>query len=244
MTKSGNRRRAIGLALSLLVIAVLLAAWSDAAFLRSAAAAFDFNGIWPDAGATGLVFVWAFGHCDGLDGPVVTLARKALESGNVNLVLPWVRAEDEAEIRRSFGHAVAVRKLGKEARDLADMHFFETLVRIHRAGEGAPFTGLKPAGRDLGPAIPAADKAIGDGSLGRVAELLTRAIHEGLHRHYDAAASRRRFDPDDVRAGREYVEAYVPYIHYVEQLWLAATGSAHGHAPEAHEQAGVHAHEH
>ena len=29
----------------------------------------------------------ALAHCDGLDGPVVTAARKALESGNVNLVL-------------------------------------------------------------------------------------------------------------------------------------------------------------
>ncbi len=80
--------------------------------------------------------------------------------------------------------------------------------------------------------------------LGRVAELLTKAIHEGLHRHYDAAAARKRFDPNDVRAGREYVEAYVPYIHYVEGLWLAATGPGHGHAPEGHEHEEAHAHAH
>ncbi len=216
MMKAGNRHSALFLKLSLVAVAILLAAGSDASILGSGAASLHLTGIWPDAGATGLVFVWAFGHCDGLDGPVVTLARKALDSGNVNLVLPWVRSEDEAEIRRSFEHAVAVRKLGTEARELADMHFFETLVRIHRAGEGTPYTGLKPAGRDLGAAIPAADKAIEDGSLGRVAELLTNAIHEGLHRRYEAAAARKGFDPNDVRAGREYVEAYVPYIHYVE----------------------------
>lgn len=244
MTKTLDRHGVLLLVLPLLAIAVLLAAGSDASIPGSAGVAFHSIGIGPDAGATGLVLMWAFGHCDGLDGPVVTLARKALESGNVNLVLPWVRAEDETEIRHSFEHAVAVRRLGAEARELADMHFFETLVRIHRAGEGAAYTGLKPAGRDLGPAIPAADKAIEDGSLGRVAELLTKAIHEGLHRHYAVAAARRRFDPNDVRADREYVEAYVPYIHYVEQLWLAATGSAHGHAPEAHGQAGAHAHAH
>jgi hypothetical protein len=109
------------------------------------------------AGNGGLALVWAFGHCDGLDGPVVTVARKALETGNVNLVLPWVRVEDEGEIRKAFDQARSVRKLGGEARKLADTHFFETLVRIHRAGEGAPFAGLKPAGRDLGPAVPAAD---------------------------------------------------------------------------------------
>ena len=242
MLKAVNPRDALMINLSLLVIAVLFAARDNALIFGSVATSFHLGGIGPDAGATGLIFVWAFGHCDGLDGPVVTLARKALESGNVNLVLPWVRAEDETEIRRSFEHAVAVRKLGTEARDLADTHFFETLVRIHRAGEGAPYTGLKPAGRDLGPAIPAADKAIEDGSLGRVAELLTNAIHEGLHRRYESAAARKRFHPNDVRAGREYVEAYVPYIHYVEGLWLAATGSGHGHAPEGHEHEEAHGH--
>jgi hypothetical protein len=29
----------------------------------------------------------AFSHCDGMDGPVVTAAQKALETGDVNLVL-------------------------------------------------------------------------------------------------------------------------------------------------------------
>jgi len=181
----------------------------------------------------GLALIWALAHCDGLDGPVVTRAQKALQTGNVNLVLPWVRAEDESEIRRAFDHAMSVRKLGAQARELADSYFFETLVRIHRAGEGAPFSGLKPAGRDLGPAIPAADRALEDGSVEAVARLLTAAVREGVHKHFHAAAGRRNFDPNDVSAGRAYVEAYVPYVHYVERLWQAATGGAHAHHPNA-----------
>lgn len=180
-------------------------------------------------GTSGIALGWAFGHCDTLDGPVVTLARKALDTGNVNLVLPWVRSEDEGEIRKAFDRARSVRKLGAEARELADTHFFETLVRIHRAGEGAPFAGLKPAGRDLGPAVPAADKALENGSIEQVEKLLTDAIRKGVHEHFDAVASRRKFDPDDVKAGRAYVEAYVPYVHYVERLWREAQGAAHGH---------------
>jgi Family of unknown function (DUF6448) len=100
----------------------------------------------------------AYAHCDGLDGPVVKAAQKALAEDNVNLVLIWVQKDDEAEIKRAFEKTVAVRKLNPEARELADMYFFETLVRTHRAAEGAPYTGLKPAGRDLGPAIPAAER--------------------------------------------------------------------------------------
>ena len=178
---------------------------------------------------TGVLLTWAIGHCDTLDGPLVTLAKKALEDKNVNLVLPWVRAEDDAEIRQAFDHAQVVRALGPEARSLADRHFIETLVRVHRAGEGAPFTGLKPAGLDLGPAVPAADRALSAGSADAVVKLLVDAVSAGVRARFHAAAMSRRFDPNDVAAGRRYVEAYVPYVHYVEQLWEAATGASHDH---------------
>ena len=100
-----------------------------------------------------------FAHCDGMDGPVISAAKNALDTGDINLVLFWVQKKDEAELKKAFQKTMAVRKLNPEAKELADMYFFETLVRIHRAGEGAPYTGIKPAGRDLGPAVPATDKA-------------------------------------------------------------------------------------
>ena len=59
---------------------------------------------------------------------------------------------------------IRVRKTGKEARDLADEWFFETVVRLHREGEGAPYTGLRPASLDLGPIVPRAEKAIAKGN--------------------------------------------------------------------------------
>jgi hypothetical protein len=195
------------------------------------------------AGAGALLFL-GFGHCDGVDGPVVTLARRALEAGNVNLVLPWVREQDEPELREAFAHALAVRKLGGEAKALADRHFFETLVRVHRAGEGAAYTGLKPAGRDLGPAIPAADRALEDGSIDNVVKLLNEAVRRGLHDHFHRAIEHKQFAPDDVKAGREYVGAYVPYIHYVERLWQAASGPAHGHHADSRPAEESHAHAH
>ena len=188
----------------------------------------------------GWLALWGLAHCDGLDGPVVKLAVKALDTGNVNYVLPWVREEDEAEVRAAFDHALAVRKLGPEAEALADRHFFETLVRVHRAGEGSPFTGLKSAGRDLGPAIPAADAALKDGSIDKVVELLTDAVEHGIRHRFHEAVSRNRFATDDVKAGRAFVNAYVPYVHYVERLWEDATGGGDGHRAQ-HEEA-VHSH--
>jgi hypothetical protein len=175
-----------------------------------------------------------FAHCDGMDGPVVTTAKQGLETGDVNLVLIWVSKKDEAEIRNVFQKTLTVRKLNPEAKELADMYFFETLVRIHRAGEGEPYTGIKPAGRDLGPAVPAADKAIADGKLEPLYKILIDKIHEGLHEKFKEAMKKKDFKKNDVDAGREFVEAYVSFVHYVEALYdTAAEGGGHGHSQEA-----------
>jgi hypothetical protein len=176
----------------------------------------------------------ALAHCDGMDGPVVKAAQKALAEGNVNLVLIWVQPDDEAAIKTAFLKTLAVRKLSPEAKELADMYFFETLVRIHRAGEGAPYTGLKPAGRNLGPIIPAADKAIADGKVEPLLKLLPAAAHAGVRKHFKEMLAKKNFKVDDVPAGRAYVEAYVTFMHAAEGIHEGDHGDAADHHKDIH----------
>lgn len=183
-------------------------------------------------GIAALLSTSVYAHCDGMDGPVVKAAQAALAKGDVNLVLIWVRKNDEAEIRQAFERTVNVRKLSPQAKELADKYFFETLVRIHRAGEGAPFTGLKPAGRDLRPAIPAADQALKSGNVAPLTNLLVEQMHTGLLERYKQAMVAKDFKTQDIEAGREYVERYVTFIHYVEGMFEAATRPVSGHYPE------------
>jgi hypothetical protein len=175
----------------------------------------------------------AFAHCDGLDGPVVKAAQRALDTRDPALVLIWVQGKDEPEIRKAFEQTLAVRELSPQARALADRFFFETLVRVHRAGEGAPFTGLKPAGRDLGPAIPAADEAVRVGSVEPVRHLLTVAIQEQLRQQFGEVMATKTFETDDVAAGRAHVKAYVEFIHFVERLYDSTMKTPHGHFEES-----------
>jgi hypothetical protein len=178
----------------------------------------------------------ALAHCDTLDGPVVAAARTALETGSVAPVLVWVQQADEAEIQRAFQQARSVRKAGGGAKDLADSYFFETLVRIHRAGEGAPYTGLKPAGQ-VEPAVAAADKAIETGKLQPLAKLVQGRIENGLHSHFDSVLAKKNYGAADVAAGRAYVGAYVEFVHYAERLYEAAGAAASEHAavtPDRH----------
>lgn len=163
----------------------------------------------------------AFAHCDTLDGPVVAAARKALDTGNINHALVWIKKNDETVVRSVFDKALAVRKAGGQAEELADNYFFETLVRVHRAGEGAPYTGLKPAGQ-VEPPIAIADMAIETGKLDEVAKLISEHMHDGLHRHFEQLLAKKKYDQNDVEAGRAFSNSYVEYVHYVERLYNAA----------------------
>jgi len=168
-------------------------------------------------------------HCDTLEGPVVKTAKIALEKGDVTAVLKWVKKENEGEIREAFKKTLDVRSKGKEAKELADMYFFETLVRLHRAGEGAPYTGLKP-GETVEPIIAETDKALESGSVENLVKKVSDAVSKGIHERFVHANETKKHADESVEAGREFVEAYVEFTHYVERLYLDAVahGSHHG----------------
>jgi len=172
-------------------------------------------------------------HCDTMGGPVIKAAEKALDTGNVNLVLIWVQKNDEAEIKKAFEKSLAVRKLSPQAKDLADMYFFETLVRIHRAGEGAPYTGLKPEGTDLGPVIPASDKAIEKSSVKELVKLLVDTVQTNVPKHFQELMARKKNAENDVEAGRMFVKVYVIFTHYVEAIYESAKGPSEAHGGAA-----------
>ncbi len=179
-------------------------------------------------------------HCDTLAGPVVMTAKAALEKGDVTPVLKWVKKEHEGEIREIFKNTLAVRKLSPEAKKLADMYFFETLVRVHRAGEGAPYTGLKP-GEAVEPIIAEADKALEKGSVDDLVRHVTDAVAKGIRERFTHAKETKKNVDKSIDAGREFVDAYVVFTHYIEGVYEAAKKAAHDHRLE-HKEGEVHEH--
>jgi hypothetical protein len=185
------------------------------------------------------IYSFAAAHCDTLDGPVIQDARKALDAKDVTPILKWVKQKDEKAVRTSFAKALSAK--GKKTADAAENQFFATLVKIHRAGEGAPFTGLKPEG-EVEPAIAAADKALANGSSDALVKMVTEDVAAGIQKRYERAAATYKHKDESVEQGRDYVEAYIEYTHYVERLHLDAAGKgAHDeHAEGSKHPAGKH----
>lgn len=177
-------------------------------------------------------------HCDTLDGPVVTAAKAALKAGNVNLILPWAPKKAEGKIKRAFEKTLRVRKLSKAAADLADYWFFETVVRLHREGEGASYMGLKPAGLDWGPVVKKAEKTLKNGNPKEVIAFLQRTVDEELQKRFKHAMEKKDFDKNDVAAAREYVQASLGFVLHSHGLYEYAKGGG------AHSEEGKDGHAH
>jgi len=163
---------------------------------------------------------------------VVAAAKAALEKGDLTPVLKWVKKEQEEEVRAAFAKTLAVRTLSPQAKDLADTYFFETLVRVHRAAEGAPYTGLEPADTPVSPAVSAADEALTKRSAGDLVKLLTDKVAKGVEERFEVVMEKKKHAEESVEAGREYVQAYVGFTHLAERLYDDATAPAGHHAGE------------
>lgn len=168
-------------------------------------------------------------HCDTMNGPLIPEAKAALEKGDVAPILKWIKKDKEDEIKAAFAQAVAVRTKGPEAKELADKYFLETLVRVHRAGEGAPYTGIKD--EPVAPIVAMADKALADGASDEMIKKMSAHMARAIQEKFQKAMETRKNKDKSVEAGREFVKAYVIYMHYVEGIHTAIMSAGeHEHA--------------
>jgi len=164
-------------------------------------------------------------------------AQAALERGDVIPTLKWVTIENEPEIRTAFAKAVTVRGNGAEAKELADQYFLETLVRLHRAGEGAPYTVITD--EPVEPIVAMADKSLNDGSAEEMIATLGDHLSDAIRAKFSTVVEARRHKDMSVEEGRKFVEAYVTYVHYVEGL-NSAIVSAGAHHDETEQGTAEH----
>lgn len=178
---------------------------------------------------TGLILPEAArAHCDTVNGPVAVAAREALATEDVDKVLIWVIAEQEAELEATYRQAMKVYNQGGESKELAERYFMENAVRLHRLAEGMSYTGLKPA-QPHPQAIQAAEKALEIEELNPATDLLIADMKKKASHLFDQAMKAKQHKDKSVSAGREWVNAYVKYAIYIEGLHhTIQAGPAHG----------------
>ena len=176
----------------------------------------------------------ASAHCDSYDGPVIKDALEALKTNDVDLVLKWVYEDQEPEIVSLFNQTYKLKNGDKEVYAIVEKHFLETLVRLHRETEGAPYTGLKPKG-SMTPIISMADASIEKGSLTGLRSALTGHIERVINEKYQKVMDLNKVKDDSVEKGREYVAAYVDYTHTLEAIHAPLEhGADHGSSTHKH----------
>lgn len=62
---------------------------------------------------------------------------------------------------------------------------FGNFVRLHRAGDGAPFSGLKQAGTEVDPAVKEADEALAAGKVTALAKEISDVVARSIVERFD-----------------------------------------------------------
>lgn len=99
-----------------------------------------------------------------------------------------------------------------------DYWFFETVVRLHREWEGAPYTGLKPAGLGVGPVVPRVEKAIDIGNAKELIEFLQHEVKEEIEKRFKDVLIKKDYREDDVDSARKYIQAMLDFTLYSHHL--------------------------
>ena len=76
--------------------------------------------------------------------------------------------------------------------------------------------------------------AAGYGDFDSVLEVLTGAMGKGIRERFAQAHEKQKHAKDSVAAGREFVESYVGFTHYVEGLHGLIKSEAAHHGGDAH----------
>jgi hypothetical protein len=176
--------------------------------------------------------ITSLAHCDSYDGPVIKDAYKALETNNVSLVMKWISKEQESEIISLFNKTYKLRSGDKEIYQIVEKHFLETLVRLHRETEGAPYTGLKPAGTTK-KIVVLSDMAIDSKSADDLVGKLNGHIEKVVREKFNKVIALYNEKDKSTENGRKYVKAYVDYTHTIEAIHDILENGG-GHAEHKH----------
>lgn len=173
-----------------------------------------------------------FAHCDTMDGPVITAAKKAIETKNPNYFLVWVQEKDEVKILEEFKKVLEEREKNPNNAEAIDIAFFGSLVKIHREGEGAGYTGIKPAGDFGSPLIPLVDDAIDSGSSEKLQALFPEALRAQVVARFQEVMDKKNYPLENVQAGRDYVESYIVFFHWALNLYNTSLNGESSHVAE------------
>ena len=170
----------------------------------------------------------SYAHCERENGPVAVAAKEALKSEDFSKVAIWIGEEQEEELKNKFRQSLSVYHKGGDSKELATEYFMSNAVRLHRAAEGMPFTGLKPA-QAAAKDIQVAEKALKTGNLDPVMDMFSSKMEDEAQKWFQKALEAKKNKDESVKAGREWADKYVKYIIYLHKLYQKIeAGPPHG----------------
>jgi hypothetical protein len=151
-------------------------------------------------------------------GLLMRAARRALETGNADHILIWVPAGSENTLKNLHEKACCEHTIRTGRKNPAADWYYRKACCFHASWCGPhdlDSAAKTPEGKKI---ISLVEQACESGSLAEITMVMPATAREKLQQQFDDLRQKQTFSPEDICAGRRYVEALSGFTALVKEL--------------------------
>ena len=150
------------------------------------------------------------------NSPMMSAAKRALETGNAHHILVWIPEESENTLKNLLERAHCERTTGKDAHSNTVDWYFETINRLHSMYYGPHNLSISTKLPEEKAIILLVERACESGNFEEITTVITDTSAGEMRQCFNEVIKKRNYDA--ITAGRVCVSAFTDFIAFVNKL--------------------------
>lgn len=151
------------------------------------------------------------------NGPVMSAAKKALETGKAHHILIWIPEASENTLKNLLEKACCERRIQTDGYDHIIDWYFATVRRFHSVGYGPRNLNISLKTLEEKTIISLVERACESGNFEEIAMVIPDIPAGELRQQFNDVMKKRNYDVENIAAGRVYVSEFTDFIAFVNR---------------------------
>jgi hypothetical protein len=152
------------------------------------------------------------------DGPVISAAKRALETGNAHYILIWIPEESENTVKNLLEKAYCERYTQKNAYNHIVDWYFETINHLHSVHYGPYNLTISTKAPEEKTIIFLVERTCESGNFEEITTVIQDTPSGEMRQRFNDVMKKRNYGVENIAAGRVYVSAFTDFIAFVNNL--------------------------
>jgi len=150
--------------------------------------------------------------------PVMSAAKKALETGKAHYILIWIPEESENTLKNLLEKVCCTLNTQKDGNDHIVDWYFETIKRLHSGYYGSRNLNIPTKTPEEKTIIFLVERACESGNFEVITTIIPDTPAGEMRQRFNDVMKKRNYTVENITDGRVYVSAFTDFIAFVNSL--------------------------